>query len=351
MLALRIKSFIELGNQIKEALKRKEGDYEGLNKQQINLLLQIRKSGIANGWFTKKMVVQAFNGITEMLSKSHLNKWLETYVERINKNNQSKEVGLIMAGNIPAVGFHDFLCVLISGHSAVVKTSSDDECLIPSIAELLISIDESFSKRINILTAPRSKYDAVIATGSNNSARYFKQYFGKYPHIIRKSRTSVAVLSGEESDEQISGLAKDLFTYYGLGCRNVSKLLVTKDFDSTKLIKELLKHTDFLKTNGKYQNNIDYNKSIYIINKVPFLDGGTFLFKEDRGLHSPISVTFYEMFESLRDIKNYLDENKNEIQCVVSSDSELGVPFGDAQTPQVWDYADKVDTLDFLTSL
>ncbi|MAW66241.1 MAG: acyl-CoA reductase [Flavobacteriales bacterium] len=351
MLALRIKSFVELGNQMKEALGREDGEFQGLNKQQINLLLQVRKSGLTNGWFTKKMVSKALDGIMEMLNEKHLEKWLDVYVEEIKKNRQNREVGLIMAGNIPAVGFHDFLCVLISGHTAVVKTSSDDECLIPSIADLLISIDSSFSNKINILSRPRSNYDAVIATGSNNSARYFNQYFGKYPNIIRKSRTSVAVLTGKESDGEISGLAKDMFTYYGLGCRNVSKLLVTKDFDSTKLIDELLKHTDFLKTNGKYQNNIDYNKSIFIINKVSFLDGGTFLLKEDKGLHSPIGVTFYEKFDSMEAVKKYVKENEDEIQCVVSSALDFGVPFGETQTPKVWDYADKIDTLEFLINL
>ena len=351
MLALRIKSFVELGSQIKDAVDREDGDYEGLNKQQINLLVQVKKSFLANGWFTRKMVLQALGGIIKMLNEKCLEKWLEGYFDEINKNEQNKEIGIIMAGNIPAVGFHDFLCVLISGHTAVVKTSSEDECLIPSIADLLISIDSSFSSRINILTTSRSKYDAVIATGSNNAARYFNQYFGKYPNIIRKSRTSVAVLTGEESNEEISGLAKDLFTYYGLGCRNVSKLLVTKDFDSNKLIDELLKHTDFLKTNGKYQNNIDYNKSIFIINKVPFLDGGTFLLKEDVGLHSPISVTFYEKFDSMGAIKKYLEQNKDELQCVVSSSLDFGVSFGEAQSPKVWDYADQVDTLKFLNSL
>ena len=351
MLASRVKAFVELGSQIHEALSREEGKYEGLTKQQINLLLQVKKSGIENGWFTKDMVQSAFYGIIKMLNENQLRQWLEPYVKSIDVENKSKDVGVIMAGNIPAVGFHDFLCVLLSGNKAVVKTSSDDALLIPSIAELLISIDASFSDRIHILKTPLSKYDAVIATGSNNSARYFEQYFGKYPNIIRKSRTSVAILTGEETEQEIEGLAKDLFTYYGLGCRNVSKLLVTGNFNPQKLIDALIKECEFLKNNGKYQNNIDYNKSIYIINKVPFLDGGTFLLKEDKGLHSPISVTFYETFDSLKAIENYIEENKSQIQCVVSSKVKGSVSFGDAQSPKVWDYADKVDTMKFLLEL
>ena len=351
MSASRVKAFVELGSQIQEALSREEGKYEGLTKQQINLLLQVKKSGIENGWFTNDMVQSAFYGIIKMLNENQLRQWLESYVKSIDVENKPKDVGVIMAGNIPAVGFHDFLCVLLSGHKAVVKTSSDDALLIPSIAELLISIDASFSDRIHILKTPLSKYDAVIATGSNNSARYFEQYFGKYPNIIRKSRTSVAILTGEETEQEIEGLAKDLFTYYGLGCRNVSKLLVTGNFNPQELIGALIKECEFLKNNAKYQNNIDYNKSIYIINKVPFLDGGTFLFKEDQSLHSPISVTFYEKFDSIDEIDRYIERNNDEIQCVVSSQICRSVPFGEAQNPKVWDYADKVDTMKFLLEL
>jgi len=351
MLQTRIKAFVELGKQIQEALAREEGKFEGLSKEQINLLLQIKKSGMSNGWFTNEMVRNAFDGINKMLQDEELNGWLSSYKEKLELANEAKEVGIIMAGNIPAVGFHDFLCVLLSGHKAVVKTSSDDEVLIPAVAEILKSIDSTFENYIEVLNSPRKNYDAVIATGSNNSARYFEQYFGKFPNIIRKSRTSVAVLTGEESEEDIAGLAKDLFTYYGLGCRNVSKLLLVGDYDPKPLIDELLKHDEPLKMNGKYHNNIDYNKSIYIINRVPFLDGGTFLLKEDEGLHSPISVTFYQKFKDLAEVENYIETNHEQIQCVVSPKVKGGVNFGEAQSPKVSDYADKVDTMEFLLNL
>ena len=348
---LGVKVFVELGNQIKEAFNREDGQYEGLTKQQVNLLLQVKKSGIENGWFSKQMVRSAFEGITKMLDEAQLKQWLEPYSQNIAIEKEPKEIGIIMAGNIPAVGFHDLLCVLLSGNTAVIKTSSDDALLIPSIAKLLISIDASLSERITILESSRSKYDAVIATGSNNSARYFEQYFGKYPNIIRKSRTSVAILTGEETEQEIEGLARDLFTYYGLGCRNVSKLLVTNNHDVQKLLDGLIKYSSYLKNNSKYQNNFDYNKSIYIINKVLFLDGGTFLFKEDENLHSPISVTFYQRFKSIDEIESYIERNRDEIQCVVSSQKSRGVVFGEAQNPKVWDYADKVDTMKFLLEL
>lgn len=349
MLSLRVEAFVKLGNKIQEALNKKEGEYEGLSKEQVNLLLQIKRSGMNNGWFTTEMVRNSFEGIISMLQKNEMHKWLKKYSEKVS--NELKEVGIIMAGNIPLVGFHDFLCVLISGHKAIVKTSSDDELLLPAVADLLISIDVDFKDKIEILRAPRKDFDAVIATGSNNSARYFEQYFGEYPNIIRKSRTSVAVLTGDETSEQIKGLAKDLFTYYGLGCRNVSKFLIVGEFDHVSLIDELLKHDKPLKMNGKYQNNVDYNKSIYIINRVVYLDGGTFLLKEDEGLQSPISVTFYEKFDTLMDVENYISKNSDNIQCVVSPKIKGAVDFGDAQSPKVWDYADKVDTMEFLLAL
>lgn len=349
MLSAKINAFVALGNQIKEALSRAEGKFEGLSKEQINLLLQIKKSGMDNGWFTNEMVRKALNGIVGMLTEDALTKWLANY--KISEVAEVKEVGVIMAGNIPAVGFHDFLCVLLSGHKVIAKTSSEDALLMPAIADMLISIDKDFAYKIEVLTKPRSKYDAVIATGSNNSARYFEQYFGKYPNIIRKSRTSVAVLTGDETPEEIAGLAKDLFTYYGLGCRNISKLLCLKGFDPKLLIDELLKHDQALKMNSKYQNNIDYNKSIYIINRVPFLDGGTFLLKKDEGLHSPISVTFYQEFEDLDAIEQYIKANEENLQCVVAAKLKNAVKFGEAQSPEVWDYADKVDTLEFLIGL
>lgn len=347
MIESRINAFKQLGVLISNTIEAGEGGMDQLSKAQVNLLLQAKKAGLNNGWFRYDMVMNALGGISNMLDSNTLNEWVSTYTI---SPGSPKEVGIIMAGNIPAVGFHDLLCVLVSGNKAVVKLSSDDECLIPAIVDLLIEVDDSFTDKVEFLTKPLKKFDAVLATGSNNTARYFEQYFGKFPNIIRKSRTSVAIISGDETEEDISGLAKDLFTYFGLGCRNISKLLVKKGIDIEQLMIELSKHEKTL-DHSKYLNNLDYNKSIYIINRVPFLDGGRFLFKEDEGLHSPISVTFFEYYEDDSEVDTFLEKHKNEIQCVIGKKGDGRISFGKAQTPAVHDYADGVDTMEFLLNL
>lgn len=346
----KIKAFVELGIQMNEALSRAEGEYEGLSKQQINLLLKIKQAGFKNGWFTDVSVRNALSGIISMLKEEELVEWVSNYINEISDLEGGKDVGVIMAGNIPAVGFHDFLCVLISGNKVVAKLSSDDEELMPAIADVLTEIAPDLKNSITFLSAPRKEYDAVIATGSDNSARYFEQYFGKFPNVIRKSRTSVAVLTGNESKEELLALSDDMFTYFGLGCRNVSKILLVGDVDTTPIMDVFCTNVKYLDL-SKYQNNLDYNKSIYLINKVPFLDGGSYLLKEDAGLYSPLSVTFFERVESIEKAEEFITKHKDEIQCVVSPLIKGGVAFGDAQKPHVWDYADKVDTLRFLIGL
>lgn len=350
MLDTRIKAFITLGDKIKEALLRAEGDYDGLSKAQISLLVNIKQAGFKNGWFTEKSVRKALNGICEILNEADVIEFASRYIDDLSKLKGGKEIGIIMAGNIPAVGFHDFLCVLLSGNTVVTKMSSDDEVLIPAIAQLLISIEDSFKDKIIISSVPRSTYDAVIATGSNNSARYFEQYFGKYPNIIRKSRTSIAVITGDETPEELVGLGKDIFTYFGLGCRNVSKVYLVGDVDITWLIDALVKEVADLDL-SKYQNNIDYYRSVYLLNKVKFLETKDFLFKEDEGLNSPISVTFFEKVDSISKVEEFIDQNKESIQCVVGAKINNGLAFGEAQNPNIWDFADNIDTMKFLISL
>lgn len=350
MLVNRVNAFVTLGEQIKEALLRKEEEYDGLSKEQIGLLLAVKQAGFKNGWFTETSVKTALFGIAEILNKTDLLNFSNKYLTQLSNIKGKKEVGVVMAGNIPAVGFHDMFCVLLSGNIMVAKMSSDDEVLLPAIAQILISIDSSFEELIVFSKDPRAAYDAVIATGSNNSARYFEQYFGKYPNIIRQSRTSIAVLNGKETEEDIKNLGKDIFTYYGLGCRNISKLFFVGDVDPTWVIDNLVKAEDNLDL-SKYQNNLDFNRSVYLLNKVKFLDAGNFLLKEDENLSSPLSVTFFERMASISDVELFIKNNRDSIQCIVGNCIDQGLPFGEAQSPKIDDFADGVDTVQFLIDL
>lgn len=256
----------------------------------------------------------------------------------------------MLAGNIPLVGFHDLLSVLISGHHVQLKLSSKDSKLIQYLIKHLIWLEPAFEKIIKIKENKLENFDAVIATGSDNSARYFEYYFGKYPNIIRKNRSSCVILNGNESEEEMEALGEDIFSYFGLGCRNVSKAFVPKGYDLAKILsrwesyKEIIHH-------HKYCNNYDYQKSILLVNLIPFLDNGFILLQENEKLVSPISVLFYEYYTDQEDLEIKLNINKEKIQCIVGSNSLATVPFGGAQYPEVWDYADNVDTLTFLEKL
>ncbi len=300
------------------------------------------KAGNENRWFTQEAVELAINGIVKMLRKEALEGWVKPY----SFNESNKRIGIVMAGNIPLVGFHDLLCVLISGHTAIVKLGSQDKVLIPLLTKLLISIEPQFKDQIQFVEK-LDKTDAVIATGSDNSARYFKQYFGQQPHIIRKNRTSCAVLTGKETDEDIIALGKDIFTYYGLGCRNVSKLYVPKGYDFVRFLNLLEQYKD-IGNHSKWVNNYDYNKSIYLVNREPHLDNGFLLLKESAEMVSPLAVLFYEEYANQETLDPILASCEDKIQCIVGSKGTLTIPFGEAQYPEVWDYADGVDTLKFL---
>jgi hypothetical protein len=328
----RLEAFKKLGDQLRT-----------LNEQELDEWYF--RSTAHNNWFTRENVVHAVKALGAMLDADKLDKWVSEYnlVE-----NSDKKVAIIMAGNIPLVGFHDFLSVLIAGHKVLAKLSSQDPYLLKEVVKLLLEIEPAFENKIELTQETIGGFDGVIATGSNNSARYFEQYFGKYPHIIRKNRSSVAVLKGTESEAEIQELGKDIFQYYGLGCRNVSKLLVPEGFDFSAFIKAL---DDFkwVADHHKWVNNYDYNKSIYLVNDEPHLDSGFFLMKEDEALVSPISVLFYEFYNSEKELQEKLSKQKGKIQCVVQKGAEIEP--GKAQKPELWDYADGVDTLEFLSGL
>jgi hypothetical protein len=304
-----------------------------------------------NAWFTRESVLKAVAATGHMLNEQDIAKWLGLYPA--DGEQPPKKVGLILAGNIPLVGFHDVLCVLATGNIALIKASSQDARLIKFVLQMLVNIYGSFSEQYRFVERLEN-FDAVIATGSNNSSRYFDYYFGKVPHIIRKNRNSLALLTGTETGEQLQALGHDIFDYFGLGCRNVSKLLVPRGynfnffFESIEVYGPIIHH-------HKYNNNYGYNKSIYLVNSDQHLDNGFLLLKEDQRLASPLAVLFYEYYGSIENVQNQLNEQSGTIQCIVSAVpltvKNQVVNFGQTQQPALWDYADNVDTMVFLTKL
>jgi hypothetical protein len=303
-----------------------------------------------NAWFKQTSVMQAVKAAGDMLNEADLHTWLDKYP---NRPTTPKRVGLILAGNIPMVGFHDIICVLATGNIALIKLSSQDSRLIRHVLQMLIEIEPALAEQI-VFTERLVDFDAVIATGSNNTSRYFDYYFGKVPNIIRKNRNSVAMISGYETSEELTRLGHDIFDYYGLGCRNVSSMLVPRDYDFIPFF-EAIEEYNPVGDHHKFHNNYDYNKAIYLVNRDKHLDNGFLLIKEDERLASPLAVTFYQYYDTLDSAVEILNNRSEEIQCVVSQ-MQLDiknqvVPFGQSQYPQLWDYADGIDTMQFLSNL
>ena len=300
-----------------------------------------------NAWYTKPNILQQIHAIAQNLTHDQLEKWLKD----VPNQDIDKSVGLVLAGNLPLVGFHDIMCVLLAGFTAKIKVSSDDAGLTKFILDQLIEIEPQFAKKIQLLDKLEN-FDLVIATGSNNSARYFEYYFGKKPNIIRKNRNSLSVLSGNETKEQLQALGHDIFDYFGLGCRSVSKIFIPEGYDIAKLL-DNLESFHSIKDHSKYNNNYDFNKSIYLINKNKHFDNGFLLLKEDESLASPLAVVHFEYYKAKEDVEKYILAHKEDIQCVTSN-MDLQVadvpvfPFGASQYPSLDDYADNVNTLDFL---
>jgi hypothetical protein len=301
-----------------------------------------------NGWFTPNQVHFAIQSWAEALTEENLNLWLSKYDF---STVQPKTVALILAGNIPLVGFHDFLSVVISGHKVLVKTSSNDQKLLPFLAKYLISMHPELENYITFTEGKMEGFDAVIATGSNNTARYFEYYFKDKPSIIRKSRNSVAVLTGNETSEDLANLGEDIFRYFGLGCRNVSKLFVPKGYNFDDFFQAIYEQKDVIYYE-KYANNYDYNKAVFLMSNFKLLDNEFLTIKEDSSYASPISSVFYEYYEDVNEIKNRLEIEAEQVQCIVSNGiTENSIAFGQTQKPNLWDYADNVDTLEFLLGI
>jgi hypothetical protein len=351
----RIEAFAALGkflNQFSEkGVKQKDNPLNEKFYNDFNELIQ--SVHFHNGWFTEDNVRNAVAEISFSLNKKLLKEWTSIYSENISENKKSKRVAVIMAGNIPLVGFHDMLCVLVSGNIFIGKLSSDDNLLLPFIAKILIAIEPEFDKYIEFTNGQIKNMDAVIATGSNNTARYFDYYFGKYPNIIRKNRNSVAVIIGEESINDLRLLGKDIFQYFGLGCRNISKLFVPKGYKFDTFYQSIFEYRNIV-NNNKYGNNYDYNRTVYLMsNHSSLLDNNFLLLKEDENYSSPIGVLFFEYYDNAEDLAKRLETDKEQIQCIVSNNNlfKNAIPLGEAQCPKLLDYADGIDTMKFLLEL
>ncbi|HEY5690661.1 MAG TPA: acyl-CoA reductase [Cyclobacteriaceae bacterium] len=331
----RIKAFNDLGQEIKALSSDR---FKSISK----------KAEQQNPWFTSDNVRLAIDGICNFLNEDELRKWASNY----NLNPASpKTVGVAMAGNIPLVGFHDYLSILMAGHCAQIKLSSQDDVLLPFLNELLLAIEPKFADRIKVEERLHD-YDAAIATGSDNTGRYFSYYFKHVPHIIRKNRSSIAVLMGEETDAELEKLGDDIFSYFGLGCRNVSKLYLPEEYDLVKPLRVWEKFIE-LANHNKYANNYNYQRTINLVNQKHFYDNGVVLLIESEGLVSPISVIYYERYHDQEDLRKRIVKSADKLQCAVSANAwfNKSIDFGKAQLPDVDDYADNVDTLTFLSSL
>lgn len=345
------RGFIELGKFLgqfsdNESIQNPSVLHNDLFFEDFENLIQLSQSH--NGWYTPENVLFSIQSWASALTEENLEKWLSAY--SLNEIN-SKNVGLILAGNIPLVGFHDFLSVLISGNNVLIKTSSNDQFLLPFLAKYLIAIEPEFATKITFVEGKLENFDAVIATGSNNTARYFEYYFKDKPSIIRKNRNSVAVLNGEESKEQLIALGEDIFRYFGLGCRNVSKLFVPRGYSFNAFFEAIFEYQDIIHYE-KYANNYDYNKAVFLMSNFKLLDNGFLTIKEDNSYGSPISSVFYEYYDSIYDLQIRLQSENEQIQCIVSNNLvENSIDFGSTQKPNLWDYADNVDTISFLLTI
>lgn len=303
----------------------------------------------SNAWFTAEEVERALHSLHKMLNTQDLEKWFAD----ITVSENPKKVGLILAGNIPMVGFHDVIAVLATGNIALIKLSSSDDKLVPALLSELVKIEPLLAERI-VYVERLKDFDAVIATGSNNTSRYFDFYFGKGPNIIRKNRNSIAVITGDESKDELAQLGHDIFDYFGLGCRNVAKLYIPEDYDIKNFFEPIEGFAGII-NHFKYNNNYDYNKSIYLVNLKHHYDNGFLLLTEGESLSSPLAVLYYETYTNIEQVEAILNSKADEIQCVVgTAPLKLKTPilgFGQSQNPKLWDYADNVNTVEFLNSL
>jgi hypothetical protein len=360
----RIEVFDQLGRILKRYLGSSPSQVKTLTKQstgikdsQFSVLESIiensvEEAGILNPWFTRQNILTALSGISRILTRKNLENWLYKYNPALLSPEIPLKIGVIMAGNIPLVGFHDFLCILMAGHRFTGKLSSRDDRLLPMVSRLISLINSNLNEYVEFTDERLSGTDAIIATGSNNTYRYFDYYFGKYPHIFRKNRNGAAILNGNETPDQLAGLGDDIFTYFGLGCRNISKIFVPEKYEFKKFL-EALERFSYVTEHNKYMNNYQYFRSVYLLNRIPHYDNGFLLLKQDTSYNSPVGVLFYEYYSSMEMLKEKLVTDGDLLQCITAIEIPglKTVPFGKTQFPELWDYADNINTIDFLINL
>ncbi|HRH03339.1 MAG TPA: acyl-CoA reductase [Bacteroidia bacterium] len=351
----RVAAFAKLGIYLHQLAsnEKNDTDFRELNELYYSQAQQLFASvKLQNGWFTETNVRNSILAIAEMLQEKHLVKWVSNYP--LSESSPSKRIGIVMAGNIPLVGFHDFLSVVISGNCAVMKLSSDDALLLPLVVKILSSIEPGFMSQVDFSVGGLKNIDAVIATGSGNTARYFEYYFSKMPSLIRKNRNSLAVLDGNEKPEELTKLGDDIFSYFGLGCRNVSKLFIPQGYDLDRFFKAIYSYSELINHN-KYANNFDYNRAVYLMgkDKEGLLENGFLFLVKSNEYASPVAVLFYEYYDSAEQLNRQFETDREKIQCIVSNSALIKncIPLGSSQRPQLWEYADNVDTLQFLVTL
>ena len=340
-LTSRINAFVNLGERMLCESKQDCGSkFESIVKETI----------IHNPWFTSENVYYAIDSIAnQWLTRNSLNSFVAKYPKKYFTPASSKKVVVIMAGNIPFAGFHDLLCVLLTGHRFLGKVSSKDGHLIAAIIEMLEEIDPEFKDLIELSEVTLHGFDAVIATGSDNSSRYFEYYFKNYPTVIRKHRNSIALLTGKETEDDLTKLSDDIFLYFGLGCRNVSMLLVPKGYNFSLLLKAF-KTWQNLDTHNKYMNNYEFQKTMNLMNLIDHIDTDFMLLKQNESIGSTVGVVHYKEYDDIKIVQEFLENHQKELQCIVG-DSKIipnAIPFGTTQNPMIDEFADGIDIIEFL---
>jgi len=335
----RVQAFQKLGAQIAGLLAN--GSFDTVFKQQT----------IENKWFTEENCRFALEALAKMLDEKSYTTFYQKYQHLFQKTQKTQKIAVISAGNIPCMAFHDFFCILASGNQFIGKLSSHDALLLPFLAKILVKIAPELEENI-FFVEKIPKFNKIIATGSNNSACYFEYYFNDYPMLLRKNRNSIAILNNKETENDLRKLSVDIFQYFGLGCRSVSKIYVPKKYDFTRLIEIFQEKSKSLLQHNGYVNNYEYHRAVFALNKLPVYDGNSFLLLQNASLASPIAVIYYEEYETINELLNIIQLLQHEIQCVASNDVAIDnrIFFGETQFPTLFDYPDKEDILLFCIS-